>query len=91
MTLPSLFIGFLISSLFGALFHVWRGGGPGRILLYLVLAWLGFWGGHALGIHWGLDFFSIGPLHLGMAALGSILLLGFDYWLSLVDISEKPS
>ena len=85
MTLPSLFIGFLFSSLFGALFHLWRGGGPGRLLLYLFLAWAGFWGGHALGAHWELNFFSMGPLNFGMAAVGSIIFLGIGYWLSLVD------
>ncbi len=88
MTLPSLFIGFLISSLLGALFHLWRGGGPGRLLLYLLLAWLGFWGGHSLGVHWNWAFFSLGPLYLGTAALGSIVALAIGYWLSLVDMSE---
>jgi len=70
MTLPSLFIGLLISSLLGALFHLWRGGGPGRLLLYLFLAWLGFWVGHALGVRWQWRFFSVGPLRLGMATIG---------------------
>ncbi|MBL7164176.1 MAG: hypothetical protein ISS57_16400 [Anaerolineales bacterium] len=88
MTIPSLFIGLLISSLFGAIFHLWRGGGPGRLLLYLALAWLGFWGGHALGVRWEWSFFSLGPLRLGMATLGSIIALGIGYWLSLVDMGE---
>ena len=88
MTIPSIFIGLLISSLFGALFHLWRGGGPGRLLLYLILAWLGFWGGHALGARWEWDFFNLGPLHLGMASLGSMITLGIGYWLSLVDLGD---
>jgi len=86
MTLPSIFIGLIISSLFGAVFHLWRGGGPGRLLLYLFLAWLGFWGGHALGIRWDWAFFSLGPLRLGTAILGSIVTIGIGYWLSLVDV-----
>ncbi len=89
MTVPSLFIGFLISSLLGAIFHIWRGGGPGRLLLYIILAWIGFWGGHTLGFFWGVEFFSLGPLYLGTAILGSILFLGIGYWLSLVDMSEE--
>ena len=88
MTLPSLFVGLIISSLYGALFHLWRGGGPGRLLLYLFLAWIGFWGGHALGVRWGWEFFSTGPLYLGAATLGSVITLGFGYWLSLVEMTN---
>lgn len=85
MTLPSLFIGFLIASLIGSLFHLWRGGGPGRLLLYLLLAWIGFWSGHIVGAVKNWNFLSLGPLRLGMAAVGSLVALSFGYWLSLSD------
>jgi hypothetical protein len=88
MTLPSLIIGILISSLYGALFHLFRGGGLGRMLLYFILAWIGFWVGHSLGNHWGWDFFRLGPLQLGAATLGSALTLAVGYWLSLVERVE---
>ncbi|MBC8332507.1 MAG: hypothetical protein H8E28_11045 [Anaerolineae bacterium] len=85
MTLPSLLIGILISSLIGSLFHLWRGGGAGRLLLYLLLAWIGFWGGHSVGAIQNWNFLSLGPLRLGMAAVGSLVTLSFGYWLSLSD------
>lgn len=85
MTIPSILIGFVISSLYGVAFHLWRGGGLGRLILYIILAWIGFWIGHFLGNYLGLSFASLGPLHLGTATLGSALTLGFGYWLSLVE------
>ena len=85
MTLPSFLIGIVISSLYGAVFHLWRGGGLGRLVLYLILAWIGFWLGHIAGNALGWTFFSLGPLRLGMATVGSVITLGAGYWLSLVE------
>ena len=87
MTLPSLLIGILFSTLFGALFHLWRGGGAGRLLLYLVLAWIGFWAGHLIAVYFDWQFTNLGPLHLGSATLGCLIALGIGYWLSLVDLN----
>ena len=81
MTLPSILISIIISSLYGAAFHLWRGGNLTRLLLYLVLAWIGFWLGHMLGNQWGWTFFSLGPLKLGAATLGAAALLGLGHWL----------
>ncbi len=85
MTIPALLFGLLLASLYGTLFHLWRGGSGGRILLYVLLSWVGFWLGHFIGdlLDWG--FGSLGALHLGTATLGSALLLLVGYWLSLVD------
>jgi len=85
MTIPSILIGIIISSLYGAAFHLWRGGGFGRLILYIILAWIGFWIGHFIGYGLGWSFFSLGPLRLGTATLGAALTLGIGYWLSLVD------
>ncbi len=88
MTIPSLLIGLVISSLYAAVFHLLRGGGPGRLLLYILLTWIGFWGGHILGDFRSWHFLGLGPLNLGMATVGSIFTLAIGYWLSLVDTSE---
>jgi hypothetical protein len=91
MTIPTLLLGFVISTLYGALFHLWRGGGAARFLLYLLLSWLGFWAGHFLGVHFKWSFFDVGPLHLGMATLFSLVFLAIGYWLSLVERTPSKS
>jgi hypothetical protein len=91
MTIPGYLLGFMVSTLYGALFHVWRGGGAGRFLLYLILSWSGFWAGHFLAERLGWSFASIGALHLGMATAGSVLFLGIGYWLSLVQPEKEKS
>ena len=88
MTIPGLLFGFLISSLFGLLFHFWRGGNGGRLILYLFFAWIGFWIGHTVGNYFDWTFFSLGVLRLGMATVGSIVVLGIGYYLSLIDTGQ---
>ncbi len=84
MTLASLLFGFVLSTLYGAVFHLGRGGNFYRLILYLVLAWVGFWVGQILAGMFGLTFLSIGQLHIGFATITSFLTLFIGYWLSLV-------
>lgn len=90
MTIPAFLFGVLVSTLIGAIFHLWKGGGPGRIFLYVFLCWIGFWIGHYLGnfIQWTL--WDIGPLKFGFAISGSVFLVFLGYWLSNFK-SSKPS
>jgi len=67
--------------LYGALFHMVRGGSPARLLLFMALSWLGFALGHIIGNWRGWILFPVGPLNFGAATIGSILLLA----LSLVN------
>jgi hypothetical protein len=90
MTLPALVFGFMVSTLMGAGFHLWKDGGIGRLVLYLILAWVGFWAGHLLGSRFNLDFASIGPLHFGVAIVMAALALFAGYWLSLINREEQP-
>lgn len=89
MTIPGILLGSLIAASYGALFHLIRGGGFGRLLLYLFLAELGFWGGQILGkiVNW--KFLVVGPLNLGLASVGAILFLLFGYFLSLIQTEPK--
>ena len=81
MTIPALFFGFVIASLYGALFHMVRGGRPARLFLFMALSWLGFTLGHIVGNWREWILFPVGPLNFGAATIGSILLLA----LSLVN------
>jgi hypothetical protein len=85
MTFPAIVFSFFLAAMFGSLLHLWRGGGLGRLVLYLVSSWIGFFGGHLIAGALGIEFLDIGTIHLGMGILGSLLLLALVYWLSLVD------
>ena len=89
MTLPALFFGLVLSSLYGAAFHLWKGGGLKKLLLFLILAWVGFWAGHLLAARLGWTFLAVGPLNTGMATLGSALVLFVGNWLSQVEVQRK--
>lgn len=91
MTLPSIVLGLIISFLIGALFHLWRDGGPWRLVLYLVLSVAGFAAGQLLGIWRGWVVFPLGPLDLGLGGAGSIVFLGIGYWLSLVELRRESN
>lgn len=89
MSTPVLLLGLVISTLLGAAFHLWRGGKAGRLLLYIILSWLGFWAGHLAASSLGWTFDLVGQLHLGTAAVGSLLFLFAGYWLSLVKVEPR--
>ncbi|HEX8991813.1 MAG TPA: hypothetical protein VF784_09050 [Anaerolineales bacterium] len=86
MTLPAFLLGLLYALLIGSLFHVWRDGGAGRLVLYLVLSVAGAAAGQLLGGWQNWIFFAVGPLNLGLVTIGSVVFLGIGYWLSLVEI-----
>jgi hypothetical protein len=89
MTFPAVLIGILISTLYGAAFHLWRGGNLWRLLLYLVLGWLGFWLGQFIAVQLDWSFGNLGQLNLGMATLFSAIFLFGGYWLSQVEVTRK--
>jgi uncharacterized membrane protein YeaQ/YmgE (transglycosylase-associated protein family) len=90
MSIPTLFLGLILSTLYGAIFHLWRGGNAGRLLLYLLLSWIGFWIGQLVGNLLNVSFDTIGQLHLVTATLGSLIFLAIGFWLSLVQTETKP-
>lgn len=83
MTLPAILFGFVLSTLFGALFHLIRGGSGKRLLSYLIAGWVGFLVGHLIGQIFGITFFSVGPIRLGMATISTLLALFLTNWLAL--------
>ena|SRR5579871_1942580 len=72
---PSITFGFILATLYGAVFHLILGGDIRRLALYLLASWLGFVLGHIFGSIFGLDIFNIGALHTFSATLGALLAL----------------
>lgn len=89
MTFPAIVFSFFVATLFGSGLHLWRGGSFLRLLLYLVLSWIGFFSGHFLAGALSIEFMDVGTIHLGFGILGSLFLLGLGYWLSLVDLQNS--
>lgn len=85
MSLPGVILGIAFSTFYGALFHLLRGGSLPRLFLYIFLSWVGFWMGHWFGEEIGWTFLSIGTLRLGIATIGSLLVMVLGYWLSLAS------
>lgn len=85
MTIPSIVLGLIIATLYGTLFHLWRGGGPGKLLLFIILGWVGFWTGNVIANYLAISFFSYGPLKLGIATIGSLIVILVGYWLSNIE------
>ncbi len=81
MTLPAFLFFSLVGILYGTLFHLWRGGNAGRLLLYVLLGWSGFWVGHFLGGYLRWTFWHFGAVNFGMATLISLVSLALGYWL----------
>jgi hypothetical protein len=85
MSLSSLFLGRVLSTLYGAAFHFWRGGGSGRLLGYIFISLAGFWLGHFIAAAQGWSFIQLGALQLGGATGGSILFLLVGHWLGQIQ------
>ena len=89
MSLPAIFLGIILSSLYGAAFHLFRDGGLARFLYYLVLAWIGFWTGQFISDFLGISLLRVGQLNLVIATIVCWLFLGIGHWLSLVEIDRE--
>jgi len=86
MTIPTMIFAFLIASLIGALYHLIRGGGLGRLFLYLLYSWAGFALGYLIGIWQGWSLFPMGQLDLGVSVLGSLILLIGGDWIGRIRL-----
>jgi hypothetical protein len=89
MTLPTLLFTLLIVLLYGSLYHLVRGGGFWRLLLYVVLSTFGFTLGHLIGLWRGWVWIPLGSINLGVSSVGSFLLLLFGDWLSRIEAEQE--
>jgi hypothetical protein len=79
---PGLAVSALLATAYGAAFHLWRGGGFGMLLRYLLAAWGGFALGQAAGWLAGWDYLMLGQVHLLEGTLGSVVLMLIVRWLA---------
>ena len=89
MTFPTLLLALLVALLYGALFHLVRGGGFWRLVLYLLLSAFGFALGYWVGLWRGWVLFPLGSLNLGMCSLGSVVTLLIGDWLSRLEVERE--
>ena len=75
MTLPGAFLALLLASLAGLLYHLLRGGGFRRLLLYVLSSWFAFFAGHWLGTLLNWNSWRWGSLNVLPALLSTILVL----------------
>ncbi len=80
MTFPTIVFTLLIASLYGAVYHLIRDGGPWKLLLYVLFSWIGFWLGQIFGSWLEIRFITVGPLNLGFSTAGSFLVLILGDW-----------
>lgn len=89
MTLPAILFGLLIALLYGAIYHLIRGGSFWRLLLYMLLAVFGFVLGHLIGLWRNWILFPLGSINLGLSSIGSLLLLILGDWLSRIEADPQ--
>jgi len=89
MNIPILLFGIILSTLYGALFHFWKGGSIFRFGVLVGSSWLGFWAGHFIGNFTHFSFWAVGALNTGLATVGSVIFMFIGDWLSLVEIKRK--
>ena len=80
MTLPAAFFGWLLATVMGLVYHLVRGGSLGRLLLYLLTAWVTFFLGHFVSQWTGWHAGRVGPLNLAPALAAAIIgLISADF------------
>ena len=76
-TASGIVLGFLLATIYGAAFHLFVGGPPRRIILYVLASWVGFTIGHFVGDLLGIELLRLGAVHLFSASLGA--------WIALIS------
>ncbi len=80
---PDLVLALLLGSIYGTLFHLWRGKTIRDLLIYFPSGIIGFGLGQMVGTLLGLNFMLIGPIHVFEATLISWISLFIIQWLKV--------
>lgn len=79
---PTFVFALIVATLLGTLAHFIFGGDARRLVLFLIVAWVGFALGHVLGVAFRIDILNVGTLRLFAALLGGSMLLAFTILLT---------
>lgn len=79
---PTLTYAFILSTLYGAGFHLIFGGGALRLVVFLFAGWLGFALGHIGGMVMRVQIFQMGAIQFLTASIGAILALFIGHLLT---------
>jgi uncharacterized membrane protein YeaQ/YmgE (transglycosylase-associated protein family) len=80
-TASGIVLGFLLATIYGAAFHLFVGGPPRRIILYVIASWVGFTIGHIVGDLLSFDILKLGAVHLLSASVGAWIALILSWFL----------
>ncbi|MBX3061751.1 MAG: hypothetical protein U0528_16715 [Anaerolineae bacterium] len=89
MPAPSIVLGFILATIYGAVFHVIFGGDLRRMALFLLASWLGFTLGQLFGSVGGVRVLAIGQVNIFSATLGSWLALFATHFLTNVPRRQE--
>jgi hypothetical protein len=89
MMTPHYLFALALATFFGALFHLVRGGGAMRLLLYLACSWAGFAVGQVVAPLIGLNLPVVGPFHVVEAASFALLFMVGATVLMLKEPAQK--
>lgn len=81
----SVILGFLLATIIATAFHFWKGKNLSSIILYVVLSYIGFIGGHVFASFLYVTFDLIGALHVFFGSIGSIIAILLGHWLNQKD------
>lgn len=79
---PTITFGFILATLYAAVFHIVAGGDVRRLALFMLAAWAGFVLGQMMAVSLGLGILLIGEIHVGPASLGALAALLLVHLLS---------
>ncbi len=91
MPLNTILFGVLLSTLYGGLYHLVRGGKTRKLLLFIALSWAGFWLGDTVGWLAGWTFGAVGMMNAGMGTVGAFLFLAVGDLVSMLLARNQRS
>jgi hypothetical protein len=88
---PNVTFGFIVATLFGAVFHLVVGGDARRLALFLLAGWVGFAVGQIFGTLFEINILNIGALRIVTASLGALIALAAAHVLTANPARKRTS